>query len=477
MKQALWLCMRFHRLALEVFPPDEGPAVAVSQQRIGCANDAAEAHGIQPGMRLASALGLAPGLAVHECDAAREIDTLHQLACWAGGFSPHVSVAGTDELLIEISGCLRLFGGLKPLCRQVVADIDAQGFSACLSLAPTPLAAQWLARAGQSSACLRANDLQTALAPLDVDVLRLTQADANTLAALGVRTLGDLFDLPRAGLARRFGPLMAQQLAQALGDAPDLRPSFVFPECFAQKLELPAKVDHASMLLFAARRMLASLAGWLSGRAAGVTECVFELVHEYIPPTRLVLSFADVTADLARMERVLRERLERLRLAAAVTDLRLEANAPETLSGTSEGLFAQTAARSLAPVIERLRARLGVEAVHGLAVQADHRPECATRQVPQGQGKVAQANSPRPLWLLSTPRAVQQRDDGLYSNGRLHRLAGPERIESGWWDEGEKGRSMAGDLRRDYYVAQSERGEWVWIFRDTRGWWLHGYFA
>ena len=57
-------------------------------------------------------------------------------------------------------------------------------------------------------------------------------------------------------------------------------------------------------------------------------------------------------------------------------------------------------------------------------------------------------------------------------NGALSLLAGPERIEAGWWD--------GGDARRDYFVAIDGAGRWLWIFRDPRppgGWFLHGWFA
>ena len=51
---------------------------------------------------------------------------------------------------------------------------------------------------------------------------------------------------------------------------------------------------------------------------------------------------------------------------------------------------------------------------------------------------------------------------------------GPERIEAGWWD--------GGDIRRDYYIAESPRGEMLWIYRDSvvapdGEWFLHGVFA
>jgi protein ImuB len=60
----------------------------------------------------------------------------------------------------------------------------------------------------------------------------------------------------------------------------------------------------------------------------------------------------------------------------------------------------------------------------------------------------------------------------------LSLLAGPERIESGWWDEGEaSGEGITGDQRRDYFVARNPQGEWLWVFRDEAGWFLHGGFA
>jgi protein ImuB len=115
---------------------------------------------------------------------------------------------------------------------------------------------------------------------------------------------------------------------------------------------------------------------------------------------------------------------------------------------------------------ERLRARLGDDAVHGLAVRADHRPERAWQLEP-GRAVQAAPDVPRPGWLL--PRPVPLRDH------RLRVLAGPERIETGWWD---------GDVRRDYYLVQTSLGQRAWAFRpagdpvDERGgFMLHGWFG
>lgn len=472
----LWLCLRFAHLALDVFPPGEGPAVAVLGGRVVCASTAAEAAGVQAGVGLAAALALAPGLAVHEAMPEREAELLRTLACWGERFTPQLSLAPPAELLLEIGGCLRLFGGLGRLLEQVREGLAEQGLEALEGLAPTPLAAQWLARAGAQEPCLHDADLLARLSPLPLTVLAgLDGAAFRTLAALGVKSLADLFALPAAGLQRRFGVSLPLQLARARGEVPDPRASFVFPESFAQRLELPAKVQDAAMLQFAARRLLAALAGWLAARASGVAACHFLLEHEDgLDDSRLELGFAEPTAELARLGRVLQERLAQCRLKAPVWQIRLIAQHVQPLAGRDQALFGQEAAQALGPVVERLRARLGAVAVHGIGVVPDHRPECASRILSRPQAALAGPGAARPLWLLPAPRALAERDGRPQQDGSLLRLAGPERIESGWWQQDEGG---TGDVRRDYFVACNPAGEWLWVFRDARGWWLHGIFA
>ena len=78
----------------------------------------------------------------------------------------------------------------------------------------------------------------------------------------------------------------------------------------------------------------------------------------------------------------------------------------------------------------------------------------------------------RPLWLLHRPRPLAEIGERPHHEGPLELLAGPERIESGWWD--------GDDAARDYFVARACNESLVWIFRDRRGeggWYLHGVFA
>lgn len=490
----LWLVLYLPRLPLEVFPRLSSPGAIISRERVVVADEAATSAGVVPGLRLAEAWAFVPHLAVQERDPVREQLALDRLACWAGSFTSDVCCRPPATLLLEVAGSLNLFGGAEALFRRVVFGCSGQGFTPQAALAPTPLAAQWLALAGDDRPCLDKGELAGRLGCLPLTVLGLSVEDHLRLGRFGVRSLAGLFALPRAGLARRLGSALAADLGRALGDLPDPRPRFAFPERFVERLELPARVDSAPALGFTGRRLVASLCGWLAARGGAIRECSFVLDHPrgagQWPVTTLKLGFSGATRDAERIGRVFIERLQRLELAAPVEQIGLQAGEIEALSGHTAGLFGDrgegAGGESLAVLVERLQARLGQDRVHALSVATEHRPENASRQVaPQivaggasglrASGMRQTPCGPRPLWLLARPQPLSEAAGRPVCGGPLQLLAGPERIESGWWDAAEP--AAIGDVRRDYFVAVSARSEWLWIFRSRAGWFLHGVFA
>lgn len=475
------------RLPLDIFPGLPSPSAIVGRERIVVADDAATAAGVRPGLRLAAAWAVLPNLTVRARDDQREQAVLHRLACWAGTFTSDVCCLPPQTLLLEVAGSLRLFGGAATLFERVVAGCVEQGFEPRAALAPTPLAAQWLAAAGDTEPCLHPDELPARLDALPLAVLPITASRLARLHGFGACSLADVLRLPRAGLARRLGADLVADLARARGELPDPRPRFVFPERFAERLELPACVEKVSALGFAGRRLLAALCGWLTARVAGIRTCVFEFEHEprsdRSPVSFLSLGFAGATRDIERLTHALLERLPRFELPAAVVAIVLRAEVSEALSGRSASLFGArgtaAGADSLTLLAERLQSRLGPDAVHGLATVAEHRPETASRRVAPGASSGALAVEPargvRPLWLLAQPRVLREEAGRPHRGGPLRLLTGPERIESGWWDADEPG--TVGDVRRDYFIALSVRAEWLWIFRSREGWFLHGMFA
>ena len=510
--------MRLPRLPLDAHPQLRSPSAIVERGRVLVCDEDAAREGVRSGMRPALARSLAPSVTLLPRAPAREAAALAALACWAGRYTPRLCIVPQAGLLLEIGGCLRLFGGLENLRRKVSDGVREQGYAARVAVATRATAAWWLAQAGEAAQrgeggkggkggegpCVDRAALPAALDALPLARLadELSPACVARLAGFGVHTLGAARRLPSAGLARRIGMAAVRAMARAYGrtggDMGDLGDEqvapyaeFVFPQRFSLSLELPAPAENAVALLFASGRLVQALAGWLAVRQAGMQECVLHLEHRRLPATRLPLRFAEAVREAARITAILRERLATLALVAPVESLTLEAEAIVALPGKSRALFAGESAdpEGMPALIERLRARLGEAQVGGLVLQADHRPECATRWAPQGEGGVASPSSPRPLCLLETPQALSEKNGRPQYHdpcpGPLVLLAGPERIESGWWDAGEceGGAESVGDLRRDYFVALSADQRWLWIYRECRassdraGWFLHGWFA
>lgn len=448
----------------------------MDQGRILLGDAAAEQAGIESGMGVASARSLAPAITLIARNVAQETAAMQTLACWAGSFTPRVSLTD-DTLLLEIGSCLSLFGGLRKLVAAVKNGMAAQHLTVAVAVAPTPLGAQWLARSGTAALCLDHKTMRNYLDALSVDVLPAKVA--SSLARFGAATLADVARLPSAALSRRIGTEALQLMSRAFGDMPDPRPDFVFPDQFALALELPASVESAAALLFAARRLTAALSGWLIARQAGVRDISLLLYHRD-ECTDVVLRFANVTSDAVRFERILREQLERLTLQAPVESMQLVAANVVRSPGRSRTLFVDVHEQqdAIGTLLERLSARLGEQQVYRPALQADHRPECADRHA-SPFGNMKQGDSilyPRPLWLLDKPEPLHVIDGMPCRRGPLKLLTGPERIESGWADDV----APVGDVRRDYFIAHAADEQCLWIYRECQtrgGWFLHGFFA
>jgi len=467
----LWIALRFPVLPLEIFSRSiaaSDPFVVFEKhgnrtQVIAC-NAAAAASGVQPGMAVSAAQALEAGLIARARDLSAEQESLSGIAAWAGRFTPSVSIQPPDGLLLEVASCLRLHRGLDNLLRMIRSGLDEMGYASTIACAPTPHGAWLLALAQAEVIVHEAAQMERILGKLPVRLLDQPPQVLSGLEMVGAHTVRDCLRLPRSGLARRFGAGLLDELGRALGSLPDAREFFVPPPEFERRLELPAPVHEAEALLFAARRLLPELEGYLSLRQAGVQE--FELVcrHERMPATVVKLGFVKPTRSVGRMQLLLRETLAKTRLTAPVHTIALHARLILPLDAANTDLFQEGEdAEDGTLLLERLRIRLGKEAVFGLAPHADHRPECAWRRCEAGGAVEPLPNARRPAWLL--PRPVPCRE------GRLVLKSGPERIESGWWD----GR----DAVRDYYVAQDGSGSRLWVYCDrvSGEWYVHGLFA
>ena len=479
----LWLALHFSQLPLEALAQGiapEGPLAVsdgpVRRPTLVACNTPSLALGVRPGMGVNAALALVPKLGILIRRSHQEAAALTRIAAWAGQFTPHVSLAEPFTILLEVAGSLSLFGGRHRLVTKVREGLKALGYSPRLAIAPTPLGAELLARSGLECHAIDLEDLCEALSQVDILCLPLPEQVRNGLEGLGLRSVRECLSLPRAGLARRFGNEVLDCLDRLTGRRPDPRPAFVPPPSFSVHLTLPAEVSSHEGLLFACRRLLLELCGALRAQQSGIQHLKLVLGHHGLPPTSVPLDLAAPSRDSQHLLGLLRIRLERIPLPGPVQALRLRAGRFSPLPEAKGALFpehSQSPEEEAQSLLERLRARLGAEAVQGIQSFPDHRPEHAWRLCVPGEEVGIDQGPLRPLWLLKKPLALKAAETGPCLDGNLLTLKqGPERIESGWWD--------GHDAVRDYYVAESSQGTRLWVFQERGrigGWFLHGVFG
>jgi protein ImuB len=474
----LWLAAHFSRLPLDAVLPAATAARAAAvtalddpQRSIVACNERAARQGVAPGMSLNAALARVPGLRVEERRPAAEAALLDRLARWALRFTPVVSIEPPCTVLAEVRGSLDLFGGAMALCRRALGGLHDSGLQASLALAPTPRGALWLARADVGMSVTRATAMADIASRLPLSCLQWPADTIAALAGLGVRNVADLLRLPRAGFVARFGPRLLDELDEGVGRRPEPRRRHVVPERFDEQHELPVETAAMPGVQPMLGRLLENLGAFLRARAAGVTGLRLDLLHRGQPPTRIRIGLVRPAGDAAHLSGLVAERLARERLPAPVHALRLRSGVLLPLALRDARLFERGQSadpEATARLLDRLRARLGQDAVFGVCPVPEHRPERAWRIAEPG-GTAAPGQWPvtrpeRPLWMLVEPQPY----DGW--EGTL--VTGPERIETGWWD--------GHDVRRDYYVALTRAGVRLWLFRERppgRGWFLHGVFG
>ena len=469
-----WVCILFPQLALDAVlrqrPDPEQPLALLTgpaQRRVlQAVNASARALGLRPGQSMTAAQALSKGFVTAEYDSA-EIEHWQQfLAAWAYRFSSQVSVHYPRAVVFEIESSLGLFGDWSQFEARLRSELGELGFRHRIVAAPNPAAARILANAYDGLVVPDDRALQHCLGQLPVDRIGLEPSVATALTRMGLRTLNQVQGLPRQSLARRFEVQVLKHLDTLLGARRLALAFYLPPDRFDVRIELNFDVQSHQALLFPLRRLTGDLSAFLCGRDSGVQRFDLHLEHAGLADTVIKVGLLSAERDPAMLFELARGRLEQVQVAAPVRGFRLRAEDLPTFVPQFQELFDDRPQQSLPweQLRERLRARLGDEAVQGLRFQADHRPECAWQAKVDHQRNEVLPGVQRPGWLLTEPQAVQEHSTRI--------LMGPERIESGWWD--------GGDVRRDYYLIETRAGQQGWAYRavgEDGPLWLQGWFA
>ena len=473
----LWLCLRFEQLPLESLDKgEEQPVVVLERQRVVRANDCAAALGVRPGASSATVRALVGDgpLKVLERNPAAEQRSLEQLCCWAYSITPSLHSWREDCLQLEIGGCISLFRGLDRLLAEVYRGLASRGYRARCGLAATPAAAWLLSHTEDDAGLAVEQPLEERLAPLPLALLEDFQQVVDSLRRAGLHTLGELFKLPDAALGRRCGKDFVHFLKQLLGQRDDLRPDYQPPATFSDEYWFGYEVKVNEELMPAVQQLLQSLCHFLRNTQLQSSEIHWQLIGIDGQIQAVTIRSSSSHSRWENWFQLTRIRFEQLELQGGVEGLALDCE--ELQAGQLESIDLFTSRQQREPMghlLDRLRSRLGLQAIETVGCRDEHLPEFALHVSSEKRLEGA-PNSPscalRPFWLMPTPQPLRQHGTRLYWQGALELVQGPERIEDNWWQQ---------PISRDYYVARSSSGHDYWIFRDrlSRGWYIHGVFA
>jgi protein ImuB len=475
------------------------PAAALWQDRVYALTPAAREQGLCLGMQRNTVAGLAPGVILQNRDLAAEHQRLRCIALDLLQYTPNVilnPVGQAHTLLLEVATSLSLFKGPRNLCHRIHASLrQYQTLHYHLSMSPTAQGARVLACQSQTSVrrTTQMKTLHRRLGLLPVNLLSLDQTQLDWLNGIGCHTLRQLQNLPRNGVRQRCSSQVIDEVDAIYGRGTDPHHLwFKAPELFSCHYNLPTHVEHVQTLQAVAGRLIERLCVWLQARQCAADTLVFVLHHEKgrhaRPPSRLVLLLSRAGWQPDDFSQVLDQQLRRFTLHEHVIalDLSIPGIQPRpVISGSLLPEPTQWQADELR-LIDLLRARLGSHSVLEPQQRADYRPERANNWVPAAPGPASQAGAQskpiqvpgrqtRPFWLLPQPRLLTTHNDQpLYKGVPLRLIRGPERIETGWWED-------AGCERRDYFIARDAKSAHYWIYRQREAldarWFLHGLFG
>lgn len=450
---------------------------------------------------------MCPGLDVVTADPVADRQFLNALADWCSRYTPLVARDGDDGLFLDITGCTHLFGGEGALLADALARLSAMGLAVQGAIADTPglswAVSHFLPDAAPDIRVVPPKGGLDLLAPLPVQALRLDPLLVDGLMKAGLRTIGDLIALPRAPLARRFGPLPLLRIDQALGgeDEP-ISPRLPVAGLSVER-RLAEPVTREEDLLFLAGELSRALVPLLEQRGLGGR--LFELslfrvdgavFHVHAGSSRPLRDYRRMEALFAGRFAALQEDLD---AGYGFEILRLAVSHAEPLESRQMDLGRPLEkADSLADFIDQASARFGPDCLRMPILSQSHLPERSADFVAAreafGKARTEEvAATPfrpvRPIRLFRYPEpveAVAEVPDGPPVQFRwrraVHRVVraeGPERIAGEWWIDGEE------TPTRDYYRIEDEDGRRYWLYRQglydreagAPRWFMHGLFA
>ncbi len=434
-------------------------------------------------MGLADARSFCPDLQTSEHNPQADQVFHNGLVRWAKRYCPWVGKDGSDGLLLDVTGSAHLFGGEAAMLQDMRIRMIQSKLTVRIGLADTVGAAWAMARYDEG--CAQVGQTRQAMNTLPVASLRITTKEDTTLQRLGIKTVGQLADLPRPTIGQRFGASVLMRLDQALGHQSESISPEKNPQTYATRLTLPEPIGLAEDVMSGVERLLLPLCEKLTRDAVGAR--VLCLICRCVDGAdqRVELRLARALRDPNRILPLFAKGVDGINAGFGIDQLRLVATLVEPLPVEQiTQNHTQHDNSGLHDLMTRLGNRIGLENIQRLLPAESHIPERSYIVSPAAWSEPAGswgATNPRPIRLFPPEYVAAQghRPPDQFKWRAMSlttgRITGPERIAPEWWLEDENWRHGV----RDYWKVETRQGHRLWMFHTPQNpsWFVQGVFA
>ncbi|MEZ9519897.1 DNA polymerase Y family protein [Vibrio splendidus] len=494
----LWLYLHFPSLQLDTLfnselsnsekvhsneESHEQPIIIVDEKdhRVLQANQAALQSGISLGMGLGSAAALCHNLHVHPYSIELEKSKLKEIAQWAYLVTSDMALLPPNGLLIKASNMLSLYDGLDNYWHELKSHLETLNIQFSFATGYSPLSTILLGKQSINQVTNNVEQMKVWVNQQALSSSELPTKQVERLNRVGINLVDDLLKLPLQDVARRFDIDLVNYVGRLNGQFKHPIDFYHPPENFQQYLELLFDIENILFIEKPLLKLLNQLECFLKlrDRVAFELTLTLHLRDKDDHPVSFYSAQGDYLA--AKWANLTHLTLESLKITAPVQGLTLSVIRHGEPQMAYRDLFdGNTGTLAALDLLSLLQAKLGQACIQTPKIQHDPRPEKANQYSLPTLGntvKKGQVSQDIAQQTMTASNISQQRlrpsillpePEALTENVTLSQ--GPERIVSGWWD-GEK-------IIRDYFIAHSENGRWLWIFRTPdKQWFLHGLFS
>jgi protein ImuB len=460
------------------------------------ADDAARRQGLRPGMPLAQAQALVPGLRIEDVDPRGDLEALERIAVWALRYSPVVAADPPDGIVMDIDGASHLMGGEAALVADLRQRMGDAGYACRIAVADTWGVAHAVARYGRDSCeIVLPGRSRESLRVLPVAALRIDDMIVRELHGLGLETIADLMARPRAPTTLRFGPEPWRRIDQAIGALAEPIDPVRTEDVAEVRKSFPEPIGAAETIKRYIDLLVGQLCLHLETRGLGVRR--LDLLCERVDSAwqAVRIGTAMPTRDRARLSRMLRDKVESIDPGLGIETMALAATAVQPLAATqSPSSLVEPGIPDVSDLVDILANRVGSQRLFRVAPVQSDVPERSVERIPPLAPELDETWTgrwPRPSRLLAKPEPIEtvallpDHPPASFTwrgiRRRVRRADGPERVFGEWWRRDAELAAV-----RDYFRVEDEAGERYWIYRAGDGedpatgshrWFLHGIFG